>query len=322
MTALEIILIALAVLVAAYFAVCAALTAGTLLRRKRKEPDPAETRSLAPYAELIRSGVRWLREQNTEKVEITSFDGLRLRALYLPAENARCTAILMHGYRSEFLWDFAGAYQLLHEYGCNLLVPWQRAHGESEGKVICMGIKERRDCADWARYIEARNGKELPIVLEGMSMGAATVLMATGEPLPENVRGVVADCGFGSLWREFGHVLTHRTHLPLHPILETCSLLCRLFFGFSYKAYTTGEALRGSKKPLLLIHGEADHFVPAYFSKENFEASAAEDKTLVLVPNAGHGASFLLEPERCTREVLAFYDRVTGAAQAPGQKSE
>ena len=196
-------------------------------------------------------------------------------------------------------------------------MPWQRAHGESEGKVICMGIKERRDCADWARYIEARNGKALPIVLEGMSMGAATVMMATGEPLPENVRGVIADCGFSSVWREFGHVLTRRMHLPLQPILGTCSLLCRLFFGFGYKAYTTGEALGASKLPLLLIHGEADHFVPAYFSKENFEASAAEDKTLILVPNAGHGESFLLEPERCERAVLAFYDRVT----APGAEA-
>ncbi len=315
MTTLGIIGIVLAAAAVAYIALCAALTVGALLRQKVKEPDPAEMRRLAPYAEIIRGGVRWLREQNPERVEITSFDGLRLRALYLPAENAKCTAILMHGYRSEFLWDFAGAYRLLHEYGCNLLVPWQRAHGESEGRIICMGVREKRDCADWARYIEARNGKALPIVLEGMSMGAATVMMATGEPLPENVRGVVADCGFSSVWREFGHVLTKRMHLPLHPILETCSLLCRAFFGFGYKAYSTEEALRGSKLPLLLVHGEADNFVPAYFSRENFEASAAEDKTLVLVPNAGHGASFLLEPERCKREILAFYDRVTGAAQ-------
>ena len=219
----------------------------------------------------------------------------------------------MHGYHSDFLWDFSCAYRLMHENGCNLLVPWQRAHGRSEGRIICMGIRERRDCADWARYIEQRLGKELPIVLQGMSMGAATVLMAMGQPLPENVRGVVADCGFGSVYRQFGHVLQRRMHLPLHPILDTCSAICRLFFGFGFRECTTDEVLRHTKLPLLLIHGEADKFVPAYFSRENFEASAAEDKTLLLVPGAGHGGSFLIDPERYTQELLAFYDRVTDA---------
>ena len=318
MTAWGIILIVLAALLVVYLALCALLTLGSLLRVKTSEPDPAGVRRLAAHADFIRGGVKWLLDRQPEEAEIESFDGLRLRALYLPAENARCTAILMHGYRSEFLWDFAGAYELLHGYGCNLLVPWQRAHGKSEGRVICMGMKERRDCADWARYIERRNGKDLPIVLEGMSMGSATVLMATGQPLPENVRGVVADCGYSSIYREFAHVLHRRMHLPTHPIIDTCSLFCRLFFGFGYKEYSTAQALRRSKLPLLLIHGEADNFVPAYFSKENYEASAAADKTLVLVPGAAHGCSFLVDPERCKKEIFAFYDRVLAPQDARG----
>ncbi len=312
MTAWGIVLTVLAALIVAYFVFCAALTLGSLLRVKTKEPDPEQR--MRGCGAIVRDGVKWLREREPERVEITSFDGLRLRALFLPAENAKCTAILMHGYRSDFLWDFAGAYKLLHDYGCNLLVPWQRAHGESEGRVICMGLKERRDCADWARYVEKRLGKELPIVLEGMSMGASTVMMAAGEPLPENVRGVVADCGFCSVYREFAHVLTRRMHLPLHPILDTCEMFCKLFFGFGYRDADTTEILKESKLPLLLVHGEADNFVPAYFSRDNFEASAAGDKTLVLVPGARHGFSFLIDPERCEREIFAFYDRVTGGA--------
>ena len=311
MTAWGIVLTVLAALIVAYLVFCAALTVGALLRVKTKEPDPMGLKRLQGYGAVVRDGVKWLRDQEPERVEITSFDGLRLRALFLPAESAKCTAILMHGYRSDHLWDFAGAYRLLHKYGCNLLVPWQRAHGESEGRIICMGLKERRDCADWARYIEKRLGRELPIVLEGMSMGASTVMMAAGEPLPENVRGVIADCGFCSVWREFAHVLTKRMHLPLHPILDTCNLLCRLFFGFGYRDADTTEILKRSKLPLLLVHGEADNFVPAYFSRDNFAASAAGDKTLVLVPGAVHGFSFLIDPLRCEREVFAFYDRVT-----------
>lgn len=312
MTALSIVLIIVLGLLVLYVLFCAAMLCVALLHVKMPEPQPESLHRLRAHGDFVRNGVRWLLDRNPEEVEITSFDGLKLCGLFLPAENARCTAILMHGYRSDYLWDFAGAYELLHTNGCNLLVPWQRAHGKSEGHFICMGIKEKRDCADWARYIEKRLGSELPIVLEGMSMGAATVMMATGEPLPENVRGVVADCGFSSVWEELAHVMQRRMRLPVHPILDSVSLLSRIVLGFGFKDCTTDEALRGSTLPLLLIHGEADNFVPAHFSKTNFAASAAEDKTLILVPGAGHGCSYLVDMERCKRAVLAFYDRVIG----------
>lgn len=314
MTALSIILIVIAALIVLWIALCFVLLCGTLMRVKMPETEPESLKRLRKHGDFIRDGVRWLLEREPEEVEITSFDGLKLRALYLPAENARCTAILMHGYRSEQLWDFAGAYELLHTHGCNLLVPWQRAHGRSEGRFICMGKKEKRDCADWARYIENRLGSDMPIVLEGMSMGAATVMMAAGEPLPENVRGIVADCGYSSVWEEMAHVMRARMHLAVHPLLDCVELLCRLVLGFGFKDGTTDEILRGSTLPLLLIHGEADNFVPAHFSRTNFAASASPDKTLILVPEAGHGMSYLTDTERCRDAVLSFYDRVTGSA--------
>lgn len=318
MTALSVALRVAAALIVLWILLCFALLCGTLMRVKTSEAKPENLKRLRNYGDYIRNGVRWLLERDPEEVEISSFDGLKLRALFLPAEHARCTAILMHGYRSEQLWDFAGAYELLHTHGCNLLVPWQRAHGRSEGRFICMGKKEKRDCADWARYIEARLGAEMPIVLEGMSMGAATVMMAAGEALPENVCGIVADCGYSSVWKEMAHVMRRRMHLPVHPLLDSVELLCRLVLGFGFKDGTTDEILRHCELPLLLIHGEADHFVPAYFSKINFAASAARDKELVLVPDAGHGCSYLVDMERCRDSLLSFYDRVTGVQGETG----
>ena len=313
MTGIQIGLLVIGLLAVCYGALCAVLLCVALLRCSHPEPDPEQLRRLQGYGHIVREGVAWLKSQALEEVEITSFDGLRLRGWFLPAENARCTAILMHGYRSEYLWDFAGVYRLLHEYGCNLLVPYERAQGRSQGRFITMGVREKRDCADWARYIRERLGGELPIVLQGMSMGATTVMLAAGEPLPENVKGIVADCGYTTPWAEFAHVLYSRTRLQAHPILDGVELLSRIFAGFGFRDTSTLEALGKSRLPLLLIHGEADHFVPTRFSRENYAASASPDKTLLLVPDAAHGCSFLVEPERCRQALEAFYDRVTAS---------
>ena len=311
MTGVGIALLVPAALIVLYLAVCAVLLCRTLLRVRTKEIEPESVGRLRGYGDFVRSGVRWLLDREPEEVEIASFDGTRLRGLFLPAENAKCTAILMHGYRSDCFWDFAGIYALLHENGCNLLVPWQRAHGKSGGRMICMGVKEKRDCALWARYIEERLGRELPAVLQGVSMGASTVLMAAGEKLPENVRGIVADCGFTSPWDEFAYLLRSRAGLPAHPLLDGVSLLCRIFAGWGFRDCSTEETLRESRLPILLLHGEADHFVPPEFSERSFAASAAEDKTLLTVPDAGHAMCYPVDAARCAQAVLAFYARVT-----------
>lgn len=282
------------------------------LRIPIKEPEPEQFERLKNYGDTIRDGVKWLLDRQPEEVEITSYDGLKLRGLFLQREDARCTAILMHGYRSDYLSAFAGLYELLYESGCNLLVPWQRAHGKSEGKIICMGLKEKRDCADWARYIEARLGSEMPIVLHGTSMGSATVFMAAGEKLPKNVRGLVADCGFTSPWDEYVHLLKTRLHLPACPLIQSVNLMSRLVAGLDFRGCPGEDALRGSKLPLLLIHGEEDRFVPPEFSRRAFSASAAEDKELLIVPGANHGVSYYANPKLCGEKILAFYDRVLG----------
>ena len=258
------------------------------------------------YFDEIQAGVDWLYSMQPERVEIASRDGLRLRGYFLPAEGAEATVILMHGYRSRELFDFSCVYRHWHERGFNILVPWQRAHGLSEGKLICFGVKERFDCLRWAEYIVERLGPDCKIILEGMSMGAATVLMAAGLELPGNVRGIIADCGFTSPYEIMEHTM-RRWRIPPHPYLDAMRPLARLLgvpLGVS-----TEDALRRSSLPVLLIHGGDDHVVPPEMSRRNLAACGGRGE-LLEVPGAGHGLSYLVDRAACEAALTAFVQKI------------
>jgi fermentation-respiration switch protein FrsA (DUF1100 family) len=270
-------------------------------------PDPRLSKALAPFQEDIRSGAHWFRAQNPQRVELSSYDGLRLVGYFLPAAAPKGTLLLVHGYRSSPYADFGVIYPFYHSLGWNILTVCQRAHGESEGKYICYGVKERYDVRDWALYLLDRFGPEHPVVLDGISMGCASVLMALGTALPENVKGVVADCGFTRPYDEFVHVLKTRFHLPVHPILDIAQWFSKGFAGFGFRDCSTQEALQHSTLPVLFVHGEQDNFVPHRFSEENFAACRGRKK-FISVEKAGHGTSYLFEMERCQRELKEFLD--------------
>jgi len=152
----------------------------------------------APHADLIQRSHKWLLDHGATDVWTQSEDGLRLHGLWVEAEEAIGTAILVHGYHSTKLVDFGGSMAYLHRQGLNLLLVDQRAHGESGGHTIAFGVEERLDCLDWLKYAVGRFGCDTPMALYGVSMGAATVLMASGLGLPENVKCIVADCPYSS----------------------------------------------------------------------------------------------------------------------------
>lgn len=261
--------------------------------------------NLASYADVINNGIAWFKAQNTERVELPASDGTPLSALYLHHPQSRGTIILFHGYRCDGYRDFSCVYKFYYELGYSLLNVFQRAHGLSGGQYICFGVKERFDCRDWARYVYDRFGPEHDIFLDGLSMGSTTVLMATGLTLPKSVRGVIADCGFTSPYDEFKEVLRNKIHLPVHPFIEIADIFCQLFAGYGFRDYSTLDAMLVNKLPILFIHGEADNFVPTYFTRENYEACLAP-KVLITVPKAGHGFSYLLETERCQHALKVF----------------
>ena len=219
--------------------------------------------------------------------------------------------LLCHGFHSSGLMDFSLVLRLFYENGCSVLLIDQRAHGRSEGKYIGYGVLERWDCQQWAWLLHAKLGGRLPIFLEGVSMGASTVMMASALPLPASVAGVIADCGYDSPWDELRHCMRQWYHLPAFPVLYGIDALCRVRAGYSLREMSAGRALAESELPLLLFHGGADTFVPPEMS-ERCLAAAAGEKRLVLVPGAGHGMSYPLDPRRCARELLDFVERYGG----------
>ena len=244
-----------------------------------------------------------------EPVTILSQDGLRLYGRYYHVRDGAPLQIQMHGYRGDALRDFCGGHKLAREAGLNTLVVDQRAHGKSGGQTICFGVKERYDCLAWAEYAAGR-WPGVPISLAGISMGAATVLMASDLPLPEEVKGVIADCGYSSpraIIKKVCWDLPRYMRL-MYPFL---SLSAELFGRFDPDSGSALGAVANTTLPILLIHGEADGFVPCDMSRE-LAAGCASPVQLEIFPGAGHGGSYLADPQRYGRIVRDFLERCGG----------
>ena len=252
-------------------------------------------------------GHSFLEEKVTQELELVSEDGLKLHAVWVPAENPKGTVLLAHGYRSSKLVDFSLALGMYHAIGMNLLLPDQRAHGKSEGKYITFGVKESRDMQKWVSFHNEKFGK-YPLVLSGLSMGASTVLYLADADLPENVKGIIADCGFTSPWEIIKKVFHRVVHLPAAPTVWAADLFARLFAGFSLQQKDTRKTLQNSKLPVLLVHGIDDDFVPCEMTEQAY-AACKEPKELLLVEGAGHGVSFLVEKDRYVQTVMAFLEK-------------
>ncbi|WP_167957912.1 alpha/beta hydrolase [Anaerosporobacter faecicola] len=280
-----------------------------------KEPDDEHMYmgEWKTYEPTLRAGVKWVKDQNPEEVSIVSKDGLQLKGYLLLAKHAKRTILCVHGFRGNGIKDFGAIASFYYEQDCNLLIIDQRAHGASEGKYITFGIKERYDVRRWIDFLNERLGEQMPIVLDGVSMGAATVLMASGLDLPSNVQGIIADCGFTSPRAIYTHVAKEYYHLPAWPLIPIFGLLCRFVAGFSMDEMSTKEALAKNTRPILFVHGSVDRFVPTYMSQENYSYCKAE-KYIAIVPKAGHGLSYLVEMEACQEKIKAFFDILSGTA--------
>lgn len=261
----------------------------------------------AEFAESIPRARQWLRDHHAEDLEITSFDGYPLRAQWVPAEKPMATIILFHGYHTHHIHDFAGIYGLYHHLGLNLLLVRQRGHGESGGPYITFGVKEHRDVLAWIDHHNRVHGMD-NVFLGGMSMGASTVLFAAGEDLPPNVRGITADCGFSSPADILSHIIRRNYHLPPKLVLPFMEVWARSCGGFSFYECDSRKTLSRSKTPILFIHGKADNFVPCHMTETAYEACASE-KELHLVDGAGHGRSFLCDPEGLKNALADFFRR-------------
>ena len=240
-------------------------------------------------------------------IEITSFDSLKLRSYVLERENALGTILLMHGFHSDPLREFATLARFYYENGYNVVLPFQRAHGESEGKYLTFGVKERYDCRDWLIEIAKIYGEDKPLFMQGISMGCATVLMTSSlANLPKNLCGIIADCGFTTPYEIMYFVAKRERHLPMSNLLIGIgNLMTRFFAGFDLNEASTLKSLRVNTKPVLFIHGTADDFVPFVMTWQNYEACKAE-KELLAVDGAKHAVSNVMAYNEYTKTVSQF----------------
>lgn len=261
----------------------------------------------AKYYNCIVASSEWLKANQAQDVYVTSKDGLRLHGYWIPAKNPRGTILLAHGYRSTILVDFGLAFAFYHALGMNILVPQQRCHGESQGKFITLGVKESEDMLSWIDY-HNRTFSSYQMILSGLSMGASTVLYLANQKLPQNVKCIIADCGFTSPKAILDSVFRSVVHLPSDVSLWAANIFAKLIANFSLSEKDTRRVLKNARIPVLMIHGTADDFVPCSMTQEGFDACTAE-KDLLLVEGAGHGVSFLVNKEAYTNKVIAFLEK-------------
>lgn len=303
--------------------------------RNRKHPDLwTHPEAMPPPYELIpekdrkavSDGQVYIRSHAEAPVYIRARDGVTLQGHYVPPEGeVKGIFLQVHGYRSHPLLDFAGCAVPMNDRGYGVFLIDHRSAGGSTGKYITFGLKERYDVVDWCFYLQKKY-PGVPVMLDGVSMGGATVMLAAGEDLPDNVRGIIADCGYSSPAAICKKVLKQWFRLPPFPIYYAAVFWIRILTGVwfslpstSEKArYLTGDcslALEKNRLPILIAHGEDDDFVPYRMSMENFSHCDPENSVLVHVPGAGHGVAWLLDKENYNAAIYAMWDKIHGESK-------
>lgn len=273
-----------------------------------KPDDPMKGRQYEEVAEHLQRISHVMQKIPFEAVTIEACDGTKLYGRYYHLADGAPLEILFHGYRSCAFRDCSGGHALARKMGFNTLVIDQRAHGESGGRVITFGVKERLDCKCWAEYASNRFGTDIPILLSGLSMGAATVLMASELELPKNVVCIVADSPYSAPSAIIEKVCRDM-HYPVALCRPFIYLGALLFGGFQLNACNAKDAVSHTKVPILLIHGEADHFVPCDMTNE-IKSTGASRVEAYTFPGAGHGLSYIIDPLRYERVVYEFLNSI------------
>lgn len=307
MNALLIIGIVAAALILALLALCFVCYYVVFYSPSRKPLGEEEYRFpqgriYEPYLEKMKGWMQEARAMPHELVSVRSYDGLTLRGKLYEYAPGAVIEVMFHGYRSDSERDMCAGVQRCFRLGRSALIVDQRGGGASDGHTITFGIRERKDCLKWVDFLIQKYGKDVRIILTGISMGASTVLMAGGLDLPENVIGIIADCGYTSP-REIIRKVMRQIHISPKLLYPFVKLGARIYGGFDLEETDCVEAMKVCKIPVLFAHGEADAFVPYEMSVKNYEACTAPKK-LLKIPEAGHGLCYMLAPEEYRQALL------------------
>ena len=268
-------------------------------KRKPLGPDEYDIPEGEIYEAFREDMIAWMKEIRSmpcENFEIKSFDGLSLKAKYFECEAGAPIELLFHGYKGNAERDLSGGVERCFRLGRNVMLIEQRASGNSDGHVISFGINERRDCHSWVRFAIEHFGDDVKLIIGGVSMGAATVMMAAGDPLPKNVICVLADCGYTSP-EEIIKKVVRDMHLPVAPLYPFIKLGARIFGKFDLEQTSSMEAMKRCTLPVVFVHGDNDDFVPYEMSVSLYEACASDKKALITIKGAGHGLAFPVDKD-------------------------
>lgn len=236
-------------------------------------------------------------------------EGKRLHAYYVVAPKPTYkTAVIIHGYTDNAIRMMMIGYLYNHDLHYNILLPDLQYHGQSDGNAIQMGWKDRLDVLEWMDVAQSIYGDSLQMVVHGISMGAATTMMLSGEKQKEYVKCFIEDCGYTSVWDEFSQELKVRFHSPEFPLMYSTSWLCQLKYGWNFKEASSLDQVKKSVLPMLFIHGDADTFVPTWMVYPLYDAKP-EPKELWIVPGAKHAVSYKENKVEYTNRVKTFVEK-------------
>jgi pimeloyl-ACP methyl ester carboxylesterase len=272
----------------------------------RKSPyEYGNNEQILRCKEILDAAIEKYDSASCEAVSITSHDGLTLTGKYYHIADGAPLEIYCHGYKGNAIRDFCGFWPVAKELGHNVLLIDQRSHGDSQGHTISFGILEKQDVQNWVRWAEKRFGP-VNMALCGVSMGAATVLMASGmENLPKCVKAIVADCPFDAPSNIIKKVLGQDMGLPVKVVYPLILAGGKVYGKFNLNADSPVEAVKRATMPILLIHGDDDRFVPHAMS-QNIHAAAPEKIDFHTIPGAGHALDAFAAPERFQGIVKEF----------------
>lgn len=233
-----------------------------------------------------------------------SGDGIRLFGMVRKQDKpSHKWVISNHCFKSSYRYCLSYG-KSFYDEGMNVLLPDLRGHGNSGGSYIGMGYLDRIDMKAWIDWILEKDPVAM-IVLHGISMGAGVTMMAAGENFP-GVVAYVEDCGYSSVWDIFSSEARKRYHIPAFPLLYMASFLSKLFVGYGFKEASCLKQVKKCKKPMLIIHGKEDSFVPASMGLEIYKMVPG-DKDLYLVEHAGHCQARDLDSVEYQKRILEFF---------------
>ena len=262
------------------------------------------------YHGTITKCVEEVLEVPFEEVQISSHDGLTLYGKYYHLTDGAPLIMFFHGYRCSAIRDGNGIFLYTRKLGFNVFLADQRAHGKSGGRTITFGVKERYDVRNWVNYFTERFGKNQKIYLSGLSMGGATVLMASNVGLPENVIGILADCPYSSPKAILCSVIK-QMGFPVKMTYALAKLSAKWIGKFDIEEASAIGAVRDSEIPTLILHGDADDFVPCSMSMD-CQLAGEDHVQLVLIKGAAHGMSHCVDTTSYEKAAYAFFEQTGG----------